>query len=211
MRRKPNIAARMERCAYLLAEAPEALRGMWLSAFNCDELHIELGCGKGRFTAETAKASPGVLIAALEKSLSAMIIALEIADAYGLRNVRFINALADNLAEYFAPGEASRIYINFCDPWPGSRHAKRRLTHRRFLELYRHALRPGGEIHFKTDNIPLFDFSLQEFERCGFIISNVTRDLHKDGAVGVMTDYELRFHGQGLPIAQCVCIAKGTV
>ena len=204
LRKKPNLAARMEKCAHLLIAEPEPLRGRWLHEFQYDELHIELGCGKGRFTVETAKAAPGVFIAALEKSASAMISAVERADGEGLRNLRFINAFAENLTEYFAQGEASRIYINFCDPWPANRHAKRRLTHRRFLELYAQILCPGGEIHFKTDNHMLFDFSLREFENCGFRSVDVTYDLHKDGASGVMTDYEMKYHSQGLPIARCV-------
>ena len=204
MRRKPNLAARMDKCAHLLVGEPKSLRGSWLSEFQYDELHVELGCGKGLFTIETSKTAPDVFIAALEKSANVMIIALERADAEGLSNVRFINEFADNLTEYFAPGEVSRIYINFCDPWPAHRHEKRRLTHRRFLELYKQALCPGGEVFFKTDNLPLFDFSLQEFEYCGFKLLDVTRDLHRDGPVGVMTDYESKFHSQGLPIAQCV-------
>jgi tRNA (guanine-N7-)-methyltransferase len=132
-----------------------------------------------------------------------MIIAVERAAAEALRNVRFINAFADDLASYFAPGEVSRIYLNFCDPWPSNRHAKRRLTHRRFLESYMQVLNPGGEIHFKTDNLPLFEYSLLEFERGGFTLTEVTRDLHKNGPVGVMTDYEMKFFTQGLPINRC--------
>ena len=196
----------MERCAHLLAAQPESLCGRWLSEFPYGELHIELGCGKGLFTSQTAKSSPDVLVAALEKSASAMIIALERAAAENLRNVRFINALADNLDVYFAPGEVSRLYINFCDPWPSNRHAKRRLTHRRFLELYARILCPGGELFFKTDNRALFDFSLHEFDCGGFRLLDCTRDLHINGPVGIMTDYEMKFHAQGLPI----CSARVT-
>ena len=226
MRKKPNLAARVERCAHLLVREPGGYRGKWLdiitseyqrhslgenNEYGYNELHIELGCGKGRFTVETAKveaqsatkAGSGVFIIAIEKSADAMIIALERAAAEGLRNVRFINAFADNLADYFAPGEVSRIYLNFCDPWPSNRHSKRRLTNRRFLELYMQALCPGGEIHFKTDNLPLFEYSLKEFGHCGFTLTDIKRDLHKDGPVGVMTDYELKFYNQGLPIYWC--------
>jgi len=200
LRKKPNLPARVEKCAHLLVAEPESLRGRWLDEFRHSELCVELGCGKGRFTVEMAKAEPETLIVALEKSLSAMIIALERAAAENLRNIRFINALADNVAGFFAPGEVSRMFINFCDPWPANRHAKRRLTHRRFLELYEQILRPGGEILFKTDNLPLFDFSLREFERCGFHLHDVTRNLHSGGPVGVMSDYEMKFYDQGLPI-----------
>jgi len=186
----------MERCANLLATDPQALRGRWLDEFGYGKLYVELGCGKGRFTVETAKTESEVFIAALEKSANVMITALELAAREDLRNLRFINGLADNIPDYFAPEEISKIYINFCDPWPANRHAKRRLTGRRFLELYKQALHPGGEIHFKTDNLPLFEFSLCEFEACGFTATEITRDLHRNGPVGLMSDYELMFHNQ---------------
>jgi len=204
MRKKPNLAARTEKCAHLLVTEPTRLRSRWLDELEYDDLHIELGCGKGRFTAETAAASPGVLLVALEKSDNVQVIALERAAAEGLQNVRFLNALADYLPDYFASREVGRIYINFCDPWPSNSHRKRRLTDRGFLELYKQVLRPGGEIHFKTDNLPLFEFSLREFEHSGFTASDVTRDLHENGPVGVMTDYELKFHSQGMPICRGV-------
>ena len=205
MRKKPNLAARIEKCAHLLIPDPAALRGRWLEEFGRSELHVELGCGKGRFTVEMAKARPDIFLTALEKSANAMIIALERAAAEGLQNVGFIHSLADVITDYFEPGEVSRIYINFCDPWPSNSHAKRRLTGRRFLELYKLVLRPGGELHFKTDNLPLFDFSLREFELGGFSLAEITRDLHKDGPVGVMTDYESKFFSQGIPIYSCKC------
>ena len=188
----------------MLVTEPEALRGGWLGGSEYGELHVELGCGKGRFTVEAAKEAPEVLLAALEKSADAMVIALERAAAEGLRNVRFIHAFADDLSGYFAPGEVSRIYLNFCDPWPANRHAKRRLTSRRFLELYNRALCPGGEIYLKTDNLPLFEFSLHEIELCGFVPRRVVYDLHKNGPADVMSDYELKFYNQGAPIYQCI-------
>ena len=200
MRKKPNLPARLEKCEHLLVAEPESLRGRWLDEFRYDELYVELGCGKGRFTVDMAKAEPEKLIVAMEKSLSAMIIAIELAVTEKLQNIRFINALADRVIEFFAPGEVCRIYINFCDPWLANRHAKRRLTHRRFLELYKQIFRPGGEIFFKTDNLPLFDFSLREFQRCGFKLADISRDLHGNGPVGIMSDYEMKFYIQGLPI-----------
>ena len=106
--------------------------------------------------------------------------------------------------EYFAPGEVDRIYINFCDPWPGARYAKRRLTHPGFLLRYREVLRAGGEIHFKTDNHDLFEWSLFQFPKAGFVLGQVTRDLHAGGPVGVMTDYEEKFYRLGTPINRCV-------
>ena len=122
----------------------------------------------------------------------------------GLRNVRFIDANANILPEFFAPGEVDHIYINFCDPWPTKRHAKRRLTHGNFLKLYRKVLKDGGQIHFKTDNAPLFAWSVEEIPQFGFTLSEVTDDLRANGAVGVMTDYEAKFHELGTPIHRLV-------
>ena len=122
----------------------------------------------------------------------------------GLTNVFFVDANADQLPQFFAPGEVDRIYINFCDPWPSKRHAKRRLTHGNFLKLYRQVLKMGGQIHFKTDNQPLFEFSVEELPQFGFELSEVTRNLHENGPVGVMTDYEAKFHELGQPINRCV-------
>ncbi|MCL2409117.1 MAG: tRNA (guanosine(46)-N7)-methyltransferase TrmB [Oscillospiraceae bacterium] len=204
MRRKPNLDSRIEKCAHLRITEPQDMRGRWLEEFQYNELHIELGCGKGRFTVETAGTNPGTLILAMEKLANVMVIALERADFSGVDNVRFIHAFADYLPEYVAPGEVSRIYINFPDPWPSNGHAKRRLTHRRFLEIYKQILTPGGEIHFKTDNLPLFEFSLNEFEQNGFTRLAVTRNLHENGPLGVMTDYELKFHNQGMSICHAI-------
>jgi len=204
MRRKPKLNQRIENCAHLLIKDPQRLRGSWLKELSYTELHIELGCGKGSFTVETAKREPGVLLVALEKTSNVIVVALERTANEELQNVRYINGLADSIAQFFIYGEVSRIYINFCDPWPANRHAKRRLTGQRFLDLYRKVLCPGGEIHFKTDDLFLFDFSLREFDRCGYTDPEVIRDLHKDGTIGVMTDYEIKFHEQGMPIYQCI-------
>lgn len=204
MRKKPNLERRTEKCAHLQVTAPQELRGRWLLDFPFEKLHVELGCGKGRFTIETAQAAPQVLIAAFEKSANVIISAIERADEAQLENVRFVTAMADNLTEFFAPGEVSRIYINFCDPWTANSHAKRRLTHSRFLQMYKKVLCESGEVHFKTDNLPLFEFSLREFSKCGFTQTAVTRDLHENGPVGVMTDYELKFHAQGMPIYHAI-------
>jgi len=209
MRRKPNLSGRMERCRYLLVTEPEKHRGHWLDEFKCDagvysELHVELGCGKGLFSVETAKLYPDALYLGLEKITNVLVIALERAMQENVQNVRFINRLADDLSEFFAPGEISRLYINFCDPWPANRHKKRRLTGSLFLEIYKQVLRPGGEIHFKTDNLPLFEYSLNEFEHHGFSLSEVTYNLHEKEPVGIMTDYEVKFHALGIPTHRCV-------
>lgn len=205
MRKKKNLIPRMERCADRLIQDPQALRGRWRDLMpQARELRLELGCGKGRFTAGTAAAEPDVLFVAVEVVPDAMVVAMERCVSAGLTNVFFIDANADRLPDFFAPGEVDRIYLNFSDPWPGNRHAKRRLTHGNFLRLYRQVLRDGGQIHFKTDNQPLFEFSVEEIPQFGFRLSEVTRDLHEHGPVGVMTDYEAKFYEQGLPINRLV-------
>ena len=142
----------------------------------------------------------------MEKVPDAMILAMERVRERGIKNVRFIDGDAIKLAEMFAPGEAARIYINFCDPWPKSRDAKHRLTFPGFLRLYADVLPLGGEIHFKTDNTPLFSWSLEQFENEGWALSEKTNDLHANGPVGVMTDYEAKFHAQGFPINSVVAV-----
>ena len=164
MRRKKNLIPRMEACADWLIREPQTLRGHWRSLLpGAQALRVELGCGKGRFTCETAAAEPEVLFVAVERVPDAMVMAMERARDLGLRNVFFVDADAAGLPDFFAPGEVDRLYINFCDPWPTKRHAKRRLTHRNFLLKYRQVLPDGGEIHFKTDNAGLFAFSVEEF------------------------------------------------
>lgn len=121
-----------------------------------------------------------MLFVAVEMVPDAMVVAMERCAAEGLRNVRFIDANANILPEFFAPGEVDRIYINFCDPWPTKRHAKRRLTHGNFLKLYRKVLKDGRQIHFKTDNAPLFAWSVEEIPQFGFTLSEVTDDLHAE-------------------------------
>lgn len=204
MRKKPNLIPRMERCSQVLIRDPESHRGHWRELMpEAKAVHIELGCGKGRFTAETAAQMPDTLLIAVERVPDAMVIAMERVCAQELQNVFFIDGDAAQLPAYFAPGEVERIYINFCDPWPGSRHAKRRLTHPNFLNLYRQVLAEGGAIHFKTDNRDLFEWSLLQFPQANFSLEAVTRDLHANGICGVMTDYEEKFHNLGTPINRC--------
>ena len=205
MRKKKNLVPRMERCAAVWVREPQEHHGHWRALFEGNgALHVELGCGKGRFTAETALKHPDTLFLAVERVPDAMVVAMERVCSMGLTNVRFLSCDAARLPELFAPGEVDRIYINFCDPWPTKRHAKRRLTHHNFLKLYRQVLAEGGQIHFKTDNAPLFAFSLEEFPSCGFTLSEVTHNLHENGPQGIMTDYEAKVHELGTPIHRCV-------
>ncbi len=122
----------------------------------------------------------------------------------GLTNVFFIDGDAATLSDYFAPDEVDLIYINFCDPWPSVKHSRRRLTAEGFLRSYRKVLKNGGQIHFKSDNHDLFEWSLFQFPKAGFALSEVTRNLHENGICGIMTDYEEKFHSMGTPINRCV-------
>lgn len=205
MRKKPNLDVRMEQCAEFLIRDPKEYRGHWKKLKpDAQEIRLELGCGKGRFTAETARQNPQALYIAVERVPDAMIVAMERVRELGLNNVFFVDGDAAQLRDYFAPDEVDLLYINFCDPWPSSHHARRRLTHVNFLVLYRGILREGGEIHFKTDNKPLFEYSLFQFPKAGYELSQVTRNLHEHGVQGVMTDYEEKFHSMGTPINRCV-------
>lgn len=207
MRKKPNLMPRMERCAAVCETDPELLRGRWLEAVpGYFALHLELGCGKGRFTADMAEANPNVLFAAVERVPDAMVVGMERVFDRGLKNVRFLDRDAAALLEMFAPGEVSRIYINFPDPWRKARQFKRRLTAPSFLKIYAELLPRGGDVCFKTDNVPLFEWSLEQFAENGWQLSEVTRDLHGQGPVGVMTDYEAKFHEQGVHINRLVAI-----
>lgn len=212
MRKRHNLAPRMEKCTELLIEdtsvyCPDVTaEGQWLSHFpGYKELHLELGCGKGRFTVDTAELNPETMFIAIEKVADAMILALERVQKRELNNIRFINGDAAHLLEMFSnKGELDRIYINFCDPWPKSRDAKFRLTAARFLRIYSTILKPGGQIHFKTDNTPLFDWSTEQFKNENWELSEYTHDLHENGPVGVMTDYEAKFYAEGLKINRLV-------
>ena len=205
MRKKPNLGQRMERCAQFLQEEPERLRGQWRNLKpEARQLWLELGCGKGKFTAEMAEQNPDVLYLAVERVPDAMVVAMERCADKGLTILFFVDGDASCLRNFFVPGEVDRLFINFCDPWPPNRHAKRRLTHRDFLVLYRGILRDGGEVHFKTDNRDLFEYSLFQFPKAGYTLTEVARNLHEHGIQGVMTDYEEKFYRAGTPINRCV-------
>lgn len=204
MRKRNNLEPRMEACSAVWVRDGQSLRGVWRSRMpEAKELRVEIGCGKGKFTVETAAANPDVLIVAVERVKEAMLLGMERALEMGLKNVLFLDLDAAAIEEYFADGEVDLLYLNFCDPWPRKKNAKRRLTFRSFLEKYKKILRDGGEIHFKTDNAPLFEWSLGEFEAVGLEIRNLTRDLHANGPVGIMTGYEEKFYALGTPINRC--------
>ena len=197
----------MEACTAVWIQNPADHRGHWRELMpGAAELRLEIGCGKGKFTVESAALEPGVLFVAVERVKEALVLAMEKALEMGLKNVFFLSVDAAELEQYFAPGEVDLMYLNFCDPWPRSKNAKRRLTYHTFLEKYRRVLRPGGEIHFKTDNEKLFQWSLEEFAQYGYPVKNVTDDLHRNGVVGILTGYEEKFLALGTPIHRCEII-----
>ena len=209
MRRMRNLEPRMEKCAAYRIEEPALRKGSWKSLKpDATALWVEVGCGKGKFTAETAQANPDVLLIAVERCREAMVVAMEKAQALGLTNVFYIDMDVAAIEDIFAAGEIDRLFINFPDPWPRKKNAKRRLTHRSFLDKYCRVVRENGEIHFKTDNAPLFECSVEELAACGLEVKNLTRDLHKDGVVGIMTGYEEKFHALGTPINRCEVVCK---
>jgi len=195
----------MEQCSHVQIKDPAAIKGEWLKCNpEYSALWLELGCGKGRFTADTAEQNLEALLVAIEKVADAMIIGMERVSDRKIVNVRFIDTDVLALPVIFAQGEVDRIYLNFSDPWPKNRDAKHRLTSPGFLELYESVLKPEGEIHFKTDNKPLFEYSVEVFEQEGWTLSELTRNLHENGIVGVMTDYEAKFYEQGVNINRLV-------
>lgn len=211
MRRKPNLEHRLEQCSAFLADKPEENRGHWLEEYGqYKQLYLEIGCGKGKFTVESAKANPDVLYVAVEKVQSALVMAMERAQKNETDNIVFADWDAAGIDSVFAPGEVAEIYLNFCDPWPKSRDAKFRLTAPSFLRSYADILKTGGKICFKTDNRPLFDWSLKMLEEEGWQLNAVTNDLHCNGPQGVMTDYEERFYSRNIPINRLEAVKTAT-
>ena len=185
--------------------AGEAERGRWKEIFGREApLFVELGTGKGDFIRQMAERSPEVNFIGIEKQQDVLIAAAQKVREKELKNVRLLVFDIAQLENIFAPGEVTRFFVNFCDPWPKARHAKRRLTHRSFLLRYKALLAPGGSLFFKTDNRALFDFSLEEFRELGLLLQNVSYDLHADMPVdNVMTEYERKFSGKGEKINRC--------
>lgn len=207
MRRKKNRDLRFENCVEFAVLEPQNQKGKWKELFGNDNpIHIEIGCGKGGFIKELAERNPNINYLAIEKCLDVLILAMEKIKDADIKNVRFMFGDANVLTEIFECGEVERIYLNFSDPWKKSRQAKRRLTYCTFLEKYKSVLVKGGQVHFKTDNRPLFDFSLEQFEEFGAIVSELTFDLHNSeyNENNIMTEYEKNFSEKGFTINRCV-------
>lgn len=182
-------------------------KGQWHEVFgNPKPLYIEIGMGKGQFILEMARRNPDKNFIGIEKYSSVLVRALEKCETFEGDNLRFIRMDAEEITDVFAEHEVDGIYLNFSDPWPKDRHAKRRLTYRGYWHRYNEILKPEGEVVFKTDNRPLFDFSLEEVQAAGWELTHVTYDLHHSPAVegNVMTEYEAKFSALGNPIHRLI-------
>lgn len=196
---------------YVFVDEYEKLAGNWKEEFGNDHpIHIEVGMGKGRFIMDMARLNPEINYIGIEKFSSVLVRALEKQQEEQLPNLRFIRMDAEQLETVFQPGEVAYVYLNFSDPWPKDRHAKRRLTSVQFLARYKNILDKDGGVTFKTDNRPLFDFSLEQVEEANWELLNHTFDLHhSEYAEGnVMTEYEEKFSSMGNPICRLVCRPK---
>lgn len=164
-------------------------------------IHIEVGSGMGRFITEMAKANPGINYIGIERDKNVMIRIVEKAIEQNINNLRLLTIDAEHLTELFNPGEIDRIYLNFSDPWPKTRHAKRRLTHANFLKVYETILQEDGEIHFKTDNQGLFEFSIESMSQYGMFLKNINLNLHENEPEdNIKTEYEEKFSAKGFRI-----------
>ena len=186
---------------------PEELKGRWKEHFgNNNPIHLEIGTGKGRFITTLAQNNPDINYVGIEKYSSVLIRALEKQAELQIPNLIFIRMDAENIIDIFDKEEVDRIYLNFSDPWPKDRHAKRRLTSRQFLGRYNEFLKKDGTVEFKTDNRALFDFSVEETKEAGWNIIDITYDLHNSelNEGNVMTEYEIRFSSEGVPINKMI-------
>lgn len=208
MRKKKHLKERLNDCESLIINEIMDYNGDLKSVFaNNNPLRMEIGCGKGGFILETAKRNPDINFIAVEKNRNVLVLAAEKIKNEGLSNVKFIAGDANLLREFNTETKCDIIYINFCDPWHKNSYRKRRLTHAQHLALWQKLLQTNGEIHFKTDNKKLFEFSLNSFADFNMRLRNITFDLHNSDFSGnVMTEYERLFSEQGQPIYRCEAI-----
>ena len=186
----------------------ETMKGKWHEFFgNKNPIHIEVGMGKGRFIIDMAKLHPEINYIGIEKYSSVLVRALEKLEQLPINNLIFIRMDAENICDVFDTNEVDRIYLNFSDPWPKDRHAKRRLTSKEFFRRYDQILIPDGQVEFKTDNRDLFKFSLEEIPLAQWEVTAYTYDLHHDDKMNegnVMTEYEEKFSSMGNPIHKLI-------
>ena len=207
LRHIPGAEEEIAASPFVIQE-PEKNRGRWNEVFgNNNPIEIEVGMGKGKFIMELAAAHPEINYIGIERYSSVLLRGLQKRAEIDLPNIYFMRVDAKDLADIFEKGEVSRIYLNFSDPWPKDRHAKRRLTSVNFMEVYDKVLKPDGVVEFKTDNRGLFEFSLGSIQEAGWKIKYHTFDLHHDPSMSegnVMTEYEEKFSSMGNPIYKVI-------
>lgn len=210
MRPKKNREIRAQKVSHLLAKTNENGMIDITSTFNKEndvnqfqnKLYVEIGCGKGSFVTELSRRNPEVNILAVEVVADVMMMAMEKADREGCKNIAFFGENAEKADVFLPEKSVDSLFLNFSDPWPRKKNAKRRLTSPLFLERYKKVLKDGARIYFKTDNIGLFEYSLETFNQCGFTLENVCFDLHASelNENNIMTEYEKNFSAQGFKI-----------
>lgn len=189
---------------------PTEYKGKWNELFNNNNpIHVEFGSGRGGFIAKLAETNTQINYLAFERNSKVIIKGLNKLLENHATNFYFVHSDVKKIEEIFEENEVEKIYLNFSDPWPKKKHAKRRLTHRRFLRIYEKILIPKGEIHFKSDNDGLFDFSLEEFRELGWDVIMMTRNLHNSQYVdgNIMTEYEEKFAAQGISINKLIAVS----
>lgn len=192
-----------------VVQEPEKQKGQWHQVFgNTNPIFIEVGMGKGRFIMELAQKHPENNYIGIERYSSVLLRALQKREELELPNIQFMCVDAKQMADYFEKGEVSHIYLNFSDPWPKDRHAKRRLTSPEFMKVYEQILAENGKVEFKTDNRGLFDYSLEAIPQTGWQIEEFTFDLHHSPMAegNVMTEYEMKFASEGKPICKLIAL-----
>lgn len=200
LRKVKNLEKRLEANQEMIITDTESHKGRWKFFFGNEQpIHLEIGMGKGQFITKLALANPNINYIGVEKEISCLIKAAEKLENR-LSNLIFVHFDAQEILDLFDDNEISKLYLNFSDPWPKARHAKRRLTYITNLEKYKRILVSPCDIEMKTDNIGLFEFSLESFKEAGCTILELSYDLHKDKRDIITTEYEDRFSSMGNPI-----------
>lgn len=204
LRKKPWVIEEVLNYTSLIVKCPEEYKNNWQQIFkNSNPIHLEIGTGRGNFIITLASQNPNINYIALEQKQEVLVQAMRKANNLELKNIRFILGDANHVVNFFGDSELTRIYLNFSDPWPKKRHAKRRLTHKRFLDMYKKMLKKNGEIHLKTDNELLFEFSLNEAVGQGLIPRNISLNLYREETSveeHIQTEYEELFMKKDKPI-----------
>ncbi|WP_165213228.1 tRNA (guanosine(46)-N7)-methyltransferase TrmB [Streptococcus tangpeifui] len=199
VRRRKGAEEHLANHPHYVIVNPENAKGKWQEIFGNDKpIHIEVGSGKGAFITGMALQNPDINYIGIDIQVSVLSYALDKVLASGAENIRLLQVDGSSLTNYFTDGEIDLLYLNFSDPWPKKKHAKRRLTYKTFLDTYKQILPEHGEIHFKTDNRGLFEYSLASFSQYGMVLKQVWLDLHaSDFQNNVMTEYEKKFSTKG--------------